>query len=44
MHTQVHIRASALFAARNLGYEKLKYLQMDVLLMTHLPGLAGSLI
>ena len=28
------IRASAIFAARNLGYQKLKDLQMDVLLMT----------
>ena len=30
-HEEMDIRASAIFAARNLGYEKLKDLQMDVL-------------
>ena len=34
-HEEMNIRASAIFAARNLGYEKLKNLQMDVLLTTH---------
>ena len=38
-HEEMDIRASAIFAARNLGYEKLKDLQMDVLLTTHSPSI-----
>ena len=39
-HEEMDIRASAIFAARSLGYEKLIDLQMYVLLTIHSPWIS----